>query len=137
MDTILIRIEKKYYSTVTAVYDANNSIELKDYYTLRYNNVAYGYANSQSNTFIITQLTGNFDKINNGDYTSNIRLKDIVFSTDNLIIGNTSNVVVTSVNYDNSILYCNLITTNTGNSTNPVLLSVVRNFNSNEIFIER
>lgn len=125
-----------YYSTVSTVYNSNNTIVLKDYYLSRYNNVAYGYANTGSNTFIITNLTGNFDRINNGNYISDRKLKDIVFATDKIYISNNSNVVVAHIDYDDGLIYCNEILNNSGNSTNPVLLSVERNFNSNEIYIE-
>jgi hypothetical protein len=123
-----------YYSSVSTVYDANTTIKLNDYYLLRYNNVVYGY--TSSNTFVITELTGNFDKINNGEYSSTRKLNDIIFSTDILYIQNNSNVIVNSINYQDGIIYCNKVLTSAGNSTSPVLLSVERNFNSNEIFIE-
>jgi hypothetical protein len=96
--------------------------------------VAYGYATS--NTFIVTELTGNFDRINNGNYSSSRKFNDIVFSTDKLYIQNNSGVVVNSIDYNDGIIYCNKVLTSVGNSTSPVLLSVERNFNSNEILIE-
>lgn len=123
-----------YYSVVSDVYNSNSTIVLNDYYLLRYNNVAYGYATS--NTFIVTELTGNFDRINNGNYSSSRKFNDVVFSTDKLYIQNNSGVVVNSIDYNDGIIYCNKVLTSVGNSTSPVLLSVERNFNSNEILIE-
>lgn len=123
-----------YYSMVSNVYNSNNTIILKDHYLLRYNNVAYGY--TTSNAFIITELTGHFDRINNGDYSSTKKLNDIVFSTDDIYIQNNSGVVVKSIDYNDGIIYCNKVLNSVGNSTSPTLLSVKRNFNSNEIFIE-
>lgn len=123
-----------YYSTVSTVYNANNSIVLKDYYQLLYNNVFYGY--TFTNTFIITELTDSFDKINNGDYSSNRKLKDIIFKSDTIVVGNNSNYIVEYVDYEDGIIYCNTNLISIGNVTNPVTSNVKRNFNSNEILLE-
>lgn len=126
--------KETYYSTVSSVYNSNNTIVLKDYKLLRYNNVAYGY--TSSNTVIITNLTSSFDLINNGNYSSNRKLKDIIYSKDTIILTNNPNVRVEHIDYDDGILYCNTTLTSSGNITSPVLLTVKRNFNSDEIYIE-
>lgn len=123
-----------YSSFVSEIYNANSSIILKDYYQLKYSNVVYGY--TSSNSFIITELTGKYDRINNGNYSSTRKLKDIIYKSDKINFQNNSNTVVEFVDYDDGIIYCTNSLNVAGNVNAPVLLSVERNFNSHEIIIE-
>lgn len=131
---IYVNNKEIYSSFISEIYDANTSIVLNDYYQLKYSNVIYGY--TSSNNFIITELTGNYDRINNGNYSSNRKLKDIIYKSDKISFANNLNVIVEFVDYEDGIIYCNSALTISGNVNNPVLLSVERNFNSNEIIIE-
>ena len=122
------------YSKVISANNTSNTIILQDSFIMRYSNVANGY--SSANSLILTDLTGFFDRINNGNYSSENKLKDIVFVGDLVSTQNNQNMVVDSIDYDNKILYFSTTLNPVGNSNYPTLISVTRNFNSDDISIE-
>lgn len=125
-----------FYSKVDYIDNANDIIYLVDGNILQYNNVAYGYTDTVNNTIKITSLTGSFDLINGGNYSNTTNyLLDIVFPGDYLEISNNSIVEITSIDSANNILYANGSLYSSGNSTNPELINITRNFSSNTILI--
>lgn len=121
------------YSKIADTNNISNTITLQDSTILKYSNVAYGYASS--NSFVITEFTGFFDRINNGKYSSDNKLKDIIFIGDSITSQNNDSVVVESIDYDNKIIYTANSLNYSGNVDSPVLLTVTRNFTSDEISI--
>ena len=118
-------------SIVTSVNPSTNTITIQDQILLTFQNVAYGSANSATNVINITGLTGNYDIVNNGNYSNTQNpLFDMVFAGDELTVssveglnllsesGNTvftedgTNIfiepklyTVTAVDYVNGLLY--------------------------------
>lgn len=123
-----------FYSTINKVDDSNNTITLDSYNILRFSNVAYGY--SHANSLILTDISNNFDLINNGKYHSSQKLKDIVFVGDITSTANNPYLVVSGINYSNNIIYFDSVINSDGDESNPVIINITRNFNSDEIYIE-
>jgi hypothetical protein len=112
-------------SSVNSIDYANNQITLTSNTWLTFGNVAYAYANAATNIINITQLTGNYNIINNGVYSNTAYpLYDIVFAGDRVQLG--SNVyTVTGVNYTLGQIG---ITPSTVGATENTLLSVARTY---------
>jgi hypothetical protein len=91
-------------SEVVAVDYINNTVTLKDNVWVTFANVAYGSANSGSNTINVNLITDSYDIVNNSNYSNTQNhLVDIIFAGDNLqIAGNT--YVVNSVDYQYRII---------------------------------
>ena len=112
-------------SKVNSIDSANNTITLEDYLWLTFGNVAVVTANAGSNTININTYTGQYDLINNGNYTNiNNKLQDIVFVGDTISVNNEIKVVQSVGN--NSLV----LTTNMTDDAN-TYLSVQRNFIAN------
>jgi hypothetical protein len=106
------------------------TLTLRENTWLTFPNVAYAYANTNTNQINITSLTGSFDITNNRNY-SNIAnpLLDIVFAGDVVQLNGTDNYTVSNVDYNDGIIYTNgNIISNVTNS----LLSVNRTFNATD-----
>lgn len=127
---------EEFASEITIVDSANDVIYLEDYSFIELPNVAYGYA--QSNSIIVTSLTGSYDLINNGEYsnTSNY-FRDIVFVNDQILISNNTYLTVDIIDYENRIIYANAEFSSSGNASAPNLITIKRNFacNANNILI--
>ena len=123
------------FSKTQSIDNDSDTIYLTDYTILYHANVAYGYSNG--NTFIVTQTTNNFNSINNGLYSNtNNHLIDIVFPGDVLYVSNNDPVSINSIDYTNWIIYANSELNISGSFGIPVLVSVQRNFVSEQIFVE-
>ena len=104
-------------SEVIGVDYANNIVTLKDSVFLTYSNVAYVTANANTNIINIKSITNSYNVINNGLYSNTAYpLKDIVFAGD-LIRISTNTYTVSSVDYQNGIVYTTAnVTSNIANS---------------------
>ena len=94
-------------SLVTAV--AGNNITVQDNVWTYFANVATGNAQAGNNQVInISTLTGNYDIINNGQYSNNqLKIADVIRVGDILYVNGTSQTVTSialSSNVDNSII---------------------------------
>jgi hypothetical protein len=102
---------------------ANNQVKITSNVWLTFMNVAYVSANAGSNVINIKTVTNSYDLVNNGNYSNTMYpMMDIVFSGDNIKIGNT----VKQVDYvdiaHNKIYVANTFAANITNS----LMSVNR-----------
>lgn len=130
----VIKNNDTFYSKFNQVVsDIDNIIELDDYKILKYSNVAYGYSNS--NSIIITSLTNKFDIINNGNYSNTNHLFDVVLRNDTILVSNNNILTVENIDYENKILYFNDVLNNSGNATHPKLVSVIRTFTANSVYL--
>lgn len=124
-----------FISSVSSIDDVNDIIYLSDSNILDFYNVAYGYANTVSNSIEITRFTGSYDIINNGNYSNTNPLYDIAFVGDLVEITNNSTSLINSIDYANNIIYANTELSYSGNVTSPSLVSITRNFSANNIWI--
>nr|QMP82971.1 MAG: hypothetical protein [Caudoviricetes sp.] len=123
-----------FYSRIESIDDANDIIYLTDANALEYSNVAYGFANG--NNFVVTSFTGFYDFINGGIYSDpNNKLKDIVYVNDYFTIPNNTIQQINSIDYPNNIIYVSSELNYSGNTQDPELMSVTRQFSSNNIYI--
>jgi len=107
-------------TTNTAILDTNT--------WLTFANVASVTAIANSNVINITALTGQYDIINNRNYSNvDYPLKDIVHTGDKVLVGNNTSKTVQTVDYVNGIIY---LTTNLTANANSYL-SVNRTFIAN------
>lgn len=106
------------HSKIISTDQSNNTIQILDYVRYKLSNVFYGY--TQSNTVIVTN-------VNYGN-----SLQEILSVNDNLEIGTNNNKVI---NISNSVIYFNEILTTSGNFSNPVLITVHKELQSNNITI--
>jgi hypothetical protein len=82
---------QKVSASISFIDESNNKIYLDNDIWLTYSNVAYAYANTQTNRIIISDLsttnTPNYDIVNNRQYSnSNNHIEDIIFAGDKLTI---------------------------------------------------
>ena len=127
------------YSEILSVdYTTNNAI-IRDNVFTSFANVAIANVINSNNRINITSLTGQYDIINNGEYsnTSN-KLRDIAFIGDRIRVvdtANTSNVfygTVTYVSYSNNVIFANTTLGFTSNSAN---VSIARDIVSTSVVI--
>ena len=87
-------------SEVLSINDGQaNTIVLKDNVWLTYANVAYITANAGSNVINISNLTGSYDIVNNGNYSNTATpILDIVYPGDHVLVANNSELLVIGVN---------------------------------------
>lgn len=122
------------YSVKSTVKDFVNSdtVLLDDYVILTYANVAYATAEAGSNTINITSVTNAYDIINNGNYSNTAYpLKDIVYAGDKVLVDNNTSKIVSSVDYENGVIY---LTTNLSANANS-FLSVNRTLDTRNVRI--
>jgi hypothetical protein len=101
------------YSEVLSINAAANTVTLKDNVWLSFANVAYVTANSGNNVIQISSLTGQYDIINNGNYSNTAYpLKDIVRTGDKITVANNTSKTVSDVDYINNIIYLSANLTN-------------------------
>jgi hypothetical protein len=119
------------YSLVTSVDPSSNTITIKDNVWLTYGNVATATTTAGSNVINIVSLTGTYNIINNGIYTTpNYPLNDIIKSGDIVYVANVTNTVV-SVDYLNNKVY---VSNNFVASSNSYL-SVRRPLTTTSVFV--
>jgi len=106
-------------STVISIDPASNTVTLTDNTWLTFANVAYIEAMANSNAINITSLTGNYDIVNNKQYSNTAYpLKDIVFAGDKILISNNTVRTVKDVDYINGIIH---VTTNITSYSNSLM----------------
>ena len=121
------------YSEILSANTSANTITLKDNVWLTFANVAYVTANASSNTIKISSLTGQYDIINNGNYSNTAYpLMDIVRTGDNVIVANNIYQTVSYVDYVNNIIYLSANLTNNVNSS----MSVNRTLTANAAYVK-
>lgn len=127
------------YSEVLSVnYTTNNAI-IRDNVFTSFANVATANVVTSNNRINILSLTGQYDIINNGEYsnTSN-KLRDIAFIGDRIRVvdaANTANVfhgTITYVSYPNNVIFANTTLGFTSNSAN---VSIARDIVSTSVVI--
>ena len=102
------------YSEVLSVMDGNaNTVTLKDSPWLTFANVAQVTANANSNIINITNVTGSYDIVNNGNYSNtSAPILDVVLpgdfitvanNTEHLVIGVTANTITLGSNLSNTV----------------------------------
>lgn len=123
-------------SKILSIDNSRDIIYLKDHTILDLSNVAYGYANAESNTVTITALTGNYDLLNNGLYSNTQNyLYDIVSIGDSITIGNNHLVEINNIDYDNRILTLEPYVINEGSNVYPLLISFKRKIETSNVYI--
>lgn len=121
------------YSEILSANTSANTITLKDNVWLTFANVAYVTANASSNTIKISSLTGQYDIINNGNYSNPAYpLVDIVKVGDNVIVANNMYKTVSAVDYSNNIIYLSANLTNNVNSS----MSVNRTLTASAAYVK-
>lgn len=123
------------YSQIESIDDINDIIYLKDNTILNYYDVARGYSNG--NSVIISSLTGQFNLINNGNYSNTENyLRDIVFVGDSIGIPNNSTTIINNIDYKDWTLYSNTEFVESGANNSLISVNVFRNFVSNNILVD-
>lgn len=128
------------YSTVTEVIDSNANVAImRDNVFLAFANVATANVVLSNNRINITNITNQYDLINNGEYSNTQnKLQDIVFTGDSVRVVDTSNTqnvfhgTVSYVSYANGVIFANTTVTFSSNTAN---VSVRRNISSSDVLI--
>jgi hypothetical protein len=101
------------YSEIISVDSTSNTAVIKDNVFTTFANVVLGTATSGNNRINISDVTGQYDIINNGEYSNaNNYIEDIIFKNDVLNIvksdGSASHTAtVTYVSYSNNVIFLN------------------------------
>lgn len=127
------------YSEVLSVNYTSNNIVIRDNVFTSFANVATANVLTSNNRINILSLTGQYDLINNGQYSNTAnKLRDIAFIGDRIRVvdtANTSNVfhgTVTYVSYPNNVIFAN---TTLGFTSNTANVSIARDVVSNQVVI--
>jgi len=125
------------YSDVISVDYTSNTAVIKDNVISSFANVATSNVESTGSKINITTLTGQYDIINNGEYSNTASpLRDIVFTGDRIrIYANASYIytgTVTYVEYSNSAVFISPSISFTGNNT---LVSIGRDAKAIDVSI--
>ena len=110
------------YSEVISVNSSSNTAVIKDNVFLSFANVVTANVMSSNNRINILGLTGQYDIINNGEY-SNIAnpVRDIVFIGDRIRVvsgSNEFNGTVSYISYSNNVIFANTTLSFTSNTAN-------------------
>lgn len=117
---------------VDSVDPVANTVTLRNNTWLTFANVAYTQASANTNTINIISVTNSYDIINNGEYSNTAyKIKDIVYAGDYVSIQNNSPLLVTNVDYLNSVLY---VSGNVSSNSNG-LMAVKRTLDTTDIKI--
>jgi hypothetical protein len=112
-----------FIAEVESIDGANNIVVMKSNVWLTFPNVAYVSANANSNVINIRSVTNSYNIVNNGNYSNTMYpMMDIVFTGDNIRIGNVVKQVQQLDLARNRIFVANNFSTNVSNS----LMSVNR-----------
>jgi hypothetical protein len=127
------------YSSVLTVSYVTDTVVIKDNVFLAFANVAIANVRSSNTQINISEITNQYDLINNGEYSNTQnKLQDIIFVNDHIRVVDGSNVAnifngtVTYINYSNGSIFAN--TTISFNS-NSALVSVRRNVTTTDVLI--
>lgn len=134
----LLSTEGEYfYSEVLSIDDEKDIIYLKDSIILNYPNVAYGFVIGNTNIIYVTEVTNNYDVINNGKYSNtDNKLTDIVFTSDKITTENNLISYINSIDYSSWIISTQQILSESGSQENPTLITISRDFECEEVFVE-
>ena len=127
------------YSEVVSVSSVTDTAVIKDKVFLAFANVAVANVRTSNTQINITEITDQYDLINNGDYSNTEnKLEDIVFVNDRIRIVDSANVqnvfhgTVTYINYSNGAIFANTTINFNCNTAN---FSVRRNVTTTDILI--
>jgi hypothetical protein len=125
------------YSTVISVNHTSNTVVVRDNIFLRYANVARGNVVNTNTRINITEITNQYDLINNGEYSNTEnKFRDIAFAGDNVrIYYDSSNIymgTITYVEYSNNVIFVSPAPTFNGNNS---LITVGRDLLSTDVHI--
>jgi hypothetical protein len=124
------------YSGVLSVdYTTNNAI-IRDNVFTSFANVATANVLTSNNRINILSLTGQYDLINNGEYSNTQnKLRDIAFIGDRIRVVSGANVfhgTITHVSYSNNVIFAN---TTLGFTSNNANVSIARDIVSTSVII--
>ena len=125
------------YSTVISVNHTSNTVVVSDNIFLRFANVARGNVVTTNTRINITEITNQYDLINNGEYSNTQnRFRDIAFAGDNVRIYHNSSSIytgtITYVEYSNNVIFVSPAPTFNGNNS---LITVGRDLISTDVQI--
>lgn len=124
------------YSEIISVNQASNTAVITDNVFLSFANVATANVLTSNNRINILSLTGQYDVINNGEYSNTAnKMRDIVFVGDRIRVVNgasTFHGTVTYVSYSNNVIFANTTLGFTSTSAN---VSIGRTLSSTDVDI--
>jgi hypothetical protein len=125
------------YSTVVSVDHTSNTVVVRDSIFLRFANVAKGNISNSNTRINITEITNQYDLINNGEYSNTQnRFRDIAFAGDNVRIYHNSSSIytgtITYVEYSNNVIFVSPAPSFNGNNA---LITVGRDLISTDVHI--
>jgi hypothetical protein len=110
------------FSDIISVNQISNTAVIKDNVFLSFANVATANVLTSNNRINILSLTGEYDVINNGEYSNTAnKMRDIVFVGDRIRVVNGSSTfhgTVTYVSYSNNVIFANTTLGFTSTSAN-------------------
>jgi hypothetical protein len=110
------------FSSIISVNQASNTAVITDNVFLSFANVATANVLTSNNRINILSLTGEYDVINNGEYSNTAnKMRDIVFVGDRIRVVNgasTFHGTVTYVSYSNNVIFANTTLGFTSTSAN-------------------
>ncbi len=125
------------YSSVVSVNHTSNTVVVKDSLFLRFANVAKANMISANARINMSEITNQYDLINNGEYSNTEnKFRDIAFVGDSVQIylnaGNIYTGTITYVEYSNNVIFVNPLPAFGGNNA---LVSVGRDLVSTDVHI--
>jgi hypothetical protein len=124
------------FSEIISVNAASNTAVITDNVFLSFANVATANVLTSNNRINILSLTGQYDVINNGEYSNTAnKMRDIVFVGDRVRVVNgasTFHGTVTYVSYSNNVIFANTTLGFTSTSAN---VSIGRTLSSTDVDI--
>lgn len=128
-----------FVAEVQSIDGANNIVVMKSNVWLTFPNVAYVSANANSNVINIKSVTNSYNIVNNGNYSNTMYpMMDIVFTGDNIRIGNVVKQIQSIDLARNRIIVANNFSTNVSNSlmsVNRVLTAGGQSLRQDEVII--
>ena len=110
------------FSDIISVNQISNTAVIRDNVFLSFANVATANVLTSNNRINILSLTGEYDVINNGEYSNTAnKMRDIVFVGDRIRVVNGSSTfhgTVTYVSYSNNVIFANTTLGFTSTSAN-------------------
>lgn len=124
------------YSEVLSVSGSSNTLVIQDNVFLSFANVATANVVSGNNRINIIGPTGQYDIINNGQYSNTQnKIRDIIFVGDRIRVVNGSSVfhgTVSYISYSNNVIFAN---TTLGFSASSANISIGRTLSTNDVNI--
>lgn len=125
------------HSRITSVDPTTNTVVVRDSIFLRFANVAKGNLVTSNTRINITEITNQYDLINNGEYSNTQnKFRDIAFAGDNVRIYHNSSSIytgtITYVEYSNNVIFVSPAPSFNGNNA---LITLGRDLISTDIHI--